>query len=113
MEPTRSAAPRSGPRARGRREPRAVGDLVEAVLDDLAVQGDPVLRAILRGWPDTVGAATAQHCQPAVLRDGVLEVDAESSLWCQELTLRSGPILETLRRAHGRDAPRQLWFRVR
>ncbi len=113
MEPTRPPTPRGRPRARGRREPRVVGDLVDDVLGDLAVRGDSVLRAILRGWPDTVGAATAQHCEPAALRDGVLEVDTDSSLWCQELTLRSGVILESLRRAHGRAAPRQLWFRVR
>lgn len=89
-----------------------MGDLVSAVLDDLAVDSDSVLRSILRAWPDTVGAATAQHCQPAVLRDGVLEVETESSLWCQELNLRSVSILAELRRAHGPEAPRQLWFRI-
>lgn len=98
---------------RGRREPQPVGELVSEVLDDLAVSSNSVLRAILRGWPDTVGAATAQHCQPAALREGVLEVDTDSSLWCQELNLRSASILADLRRAHGREAPRQLWFRVR
>lgn len=113
MEPSHPSSFRGRPRSRGRREPRAVADLVDAVLGDLAVQGDPVLRAILRGWPDTVGAATAQHCEPAALREGVLEVDTDSSLWCQELTLRSAAILDALRRAHGRAAPRQLWFRVR
>lgn len=108
-------AARGGPirGVRGRREPRPVGDLVNAVLDDLAVESDTVLRAILREWPDVVGAATAEHCEPAALRDGVLEVDTDSSLWCQELTLRSGPILAALRRAHGRRAPQQLWFRLR
>ncbi len=99
--------------ARGRREPRVVGDLVNAVLDDLAVESNAVLRAILRGWPDVVGAGSAEHCEPAALRDGVLEVDTDSSLWCQELTLRSASILADLRRAHGHKAPRQLWFRLR
>ncbi len=99
--------------ARGRREPQPVGAVVSSVLDDLGLEADPVLRAILAGWPDTVGAATAEHCQPAALRRGVLEIDAESSLWCQELTLRSEAILEALRAAHGGAAPRELWFRVR
>ena len=104
---------RAGLRGRERREPQPVGDLVSAVLDDLAVESNPVLRAILREWPDVVGAASAQHCEPAALRNGVLEIDTDSSLWCQELTMRSQTILAALRRAHGREAPRQLWCRVR
>ena len=100
-------------RSRGRREPRAIGDLVGAVLDDLALDSNGALRAILREWPDVVGAATAQHCEPAALRDGVLEVEADSNLWCQELNLRSPAILASLRRSHGARAPRELWFRLR
>ncbi len=100
-------------RGRGRREPRPLGELVSGVLDDLAVESNQVLRAILRQWPDVVGVATAQHCEPAALRDGVLEIDTDSSLWCQELTLRSRAILSALRRTHGREAPRSLWCRVR
>ena len=99
--------------ARGRREPQAVGELVNGVLGDLGLESDPVLRAILETWSETVGAATAEHCQPSALRRGVLEIDAESSLWCQELTLRSDAILSALGRIHGEAAPRELWFRVR
>lgn len=99
--------------ARGRREPRPVGEVVSSVLDDLGLESDPVLRTILREWPSVVGEASAEHCRPSALRRGVLEIDADTSLWCQELTLRSDAILESLRQAHGERAPAELWFRVR
>jgi predicted nucleic acid-binding Zn ribbon protein len=42
----------------------------------------------------------------------VLEVEVDSSVWCQELQLRIPEILAALRDGVGDDAPARLWLRL-
>jgi len=60
----------------------------------------------------TTGPEIAAHCRPSLIRDGVLEALVDSSVWCQQLQLRTPEILEALRRVLGDEAPTGLWFHV-
>jgi len=95
---------------KGRPEP--LGALVARVLEDIgAGDGARVLR-IAERWESAVGAEIAAHCRPTGLRGSVLEATVDSSVWCQQLQLRSPEILAALRAALPADAPSELWFRV-
>jgi predicted nucleic acid-binding Zn ribbon protein len=63
-------------------------------------------------WEEAVGPDIARHCRPTGLRGTVLEVSADSSVWCQQLQVQAPPILEALRSTFGDAAPSKLWFRV-
>jgi len=97
---------------RGRREPRPHGALVGAVLDDLGLDRAAAVLRIAERWEQVVGSEVARHCQPTALRGRVLEVTVDTSVWCQQLTLRRREILAGLESALGESAPADLWLRV-
>jgi predicted nucleic acid-binding Zn ribbon protein len=92
--------------------PERVGALVPRVLRDLGLDESARALRIQEGWEGALGAEVAQHCRPSVLRNGSLEVHADSSAWCQTLRLRAPELLDRLARALGADAPESLWFRL-
>jgi predicted nucleic acid-binding Zn ribbon protein len=46
------------------------------------------------------------------MRNGVLEISADSSVWCQHLQMNRPRLLAALREQLGEDAPEDLRFRV-
>lgn len=99
-------------RRRGRREPRLVGDVVGAVLDDLGLEGASAVLRIAERWEAVVGPEIARHCQPERLSGGVLEATVDTSVWCQQLQLQRPAILAALRRELGAEAPTDLRLRL-
>ena len=82
------------------------------MLEELGFDGAARILRIAERWEEAVGPEIARHCQPAALRDGMLEATVDSSAWCQELQLQRREILAALRRVAGDDAPAELWLRV-
>ena len=97
-------------RPRGR--PTSLSDLVPRVLSDLGYERANTLVRLAEGWPAIVGERAAAHSRPSLLRGTVLQVDADSSGWCQQLHLRRAEILAALAREFGGEAPTDLWLRV-
>jgi predicted nucleic acid-binding Zn ribbon protein len=93
-------------------QPEPLGALVARVLEDIGAGDSARVMRIAECWETAVGAEIAAHCRPTVLRGAVLEVTVDSSVWCQQLQLRSPEIIEALRAALPADAPSELWFRV-
>ena len=102
---------RPASRAKGR--PQAVGDLVKQVLSDLGDGATARAVRIAASWRDAVGDEIADHSEPVALRGEVLEVAADSSVWCQQLQLRTPEILAALGDTVGSDAPAEVWLRVK
>jgi len=99
--------------SRGRRsQPTQVRDLLERVLDDLGMEAAARAHRIGQHWEEAVGPEVAAHCQPVGVRNGVLEARVQSSVWAQQLQLRTPEILEALRWVLGDEAPTALRFRV-
>jgi len=64
-------------------------------------------------WLVAVGSEVARHCRPVGVKAGVLHVEVDSSVWCQQLQLRSPEILASLRGVMEEGkAPTELRFRV-
>ena len=99
-------------RARPRGQLETLGSLLPRVLDDLGLEGAQRVLRVVEHWEDAVGSEIARHCRPTALRNGVLEASVDSSVWCQQLQLRTPEILAALRRTLGDDAPSGLWLRV-
>lgn len=100
-------------RSRVRRgEFEAIGPLVTQTLQDLGADGVLRVMRVVECWEEAVGAEVAGHCQPTALRGAVLEASVDSSVWCQQLKLRTPEILSALERVLGDEAPSELWLRV-
>ena len=100
-------------RRRGRRgRPQAVGSLLDGVLGDLGLESARTSFRVGQIWRDAVGPEVARHARPIGLRGQTLEVEVDTSVWCQQLQLRHLDLLAALRRELGDEAPQALHFRV-
>lgn len=97
---------------RRRGEPESLGRLVPRVLEDLGLEDAARIVRVAERWEEAVGAEIARHCQPTALRGGTLEARVDSSVWCQQLRLRSPEILAGLQRVFGAEAPTRLRLHV-
>ena len=98
-------------RRRRESQPVRVGTLIPKVLEELALEGARAGLRVAECWVTVVGADAANHCRPTLVRNGVLEVSADSSSWAQELRFRQPVILEGLRDQLGSEAPTDLRIR--
>jgi len=95
---------------RPKSRPQAVGELVNRVLADLGAGATARAVRIADRWEEAVGREIAGHSQPVAIRGEVLEVSVDTSVWCQQLQLRTPEILAGLRRVVGEDAPSEVWL---
>ena len=86
-------------------QPEPLGPLVSQVLEDIGAGDSARVMRIADHWEEAVGAEIAAHCRPTALRGSVLEVTADSSVWCQQLQLRGPEMIEALRAVLPGDAP--------
>ncbi len=97
---------------RPKRDPSRVRGMVQRVLADLGHSGAGPAFRLFDAWERTLGEA-AEHAEPVDLRAGVLDVAVDSSVWAQQLQLRSPEILRALATELGEEAPTELRFRLR
>jgi len=93
-------------------ELEAIGKLVPRVLHELGFDASARVVRVAERWEEAVGPEIASHSRPVALRADRLEVNVDSSVWCQQLQLRAPQMLAALQRVLGEDAPSNLWFRV-
>lgn len=69
----------------GGRDPRALGSVLDSIVQDMGWSEDLEQARIIEEWPVFVGEATAEHTRVIGIRDGVLEVQCDSTTWATEL----------------------------
>ena len=99
-------------KAQKQREPQAVADVLGGVLAAMNLDLAVPAAAIGDNWEAIVGREIAEHCRPVGIKAGTLHADVDSSVWCQQLQLRSPQILLALKDFLGSAAPTDLRFRV-
>jgi predicted nucleic acid-binding Zn ribbon protein len=67
------------------RDPRGLGNIVDALTQELGWNPQLAQSALLVNWADIVGEETAKHSEPEVITDGVLMVRCASSAWAAQL----------------------------
>ena len=82
------------------------------VLEDLGIGGSARIMQLVSGWEAAVGVDVARHCRPLQFREDLLEVEVDSSVWCQQLKLQEPQLIAALAAALGDVAPTHLRFRV-
>jgi predicted nucleic acid-binding Zn ribbon protein len=81
--------------ARGRRQPRKLGEALTAAVEPMAPA--TLLGAVQSAWAGAVGERVAAEATPVSERDGVVTVACRSAAWAQELDLLAGEIVSKLR----------------
>ena len=80
--------------ARRSPEPEKLGQTLRALIGRFQHVDLDVMPTILARWPDLVGGALADRCQPEVVRAGVLFVRVPTGAFAQKISLESERILE-------------------
>lgn len=97
-----------GQPARGAGKASRTGELLPGVLAGLGLEDSLRAARVLEAWPRAVGERIARFVRVASLRDGVLHLEADSSVWLQEIQLQSRRVRERLAEECGEDWVRDL-----
>ncbi|ONH37862.1 hypothetical protein BL254_01850 [Protofrankia sp. BMG5.30] len=92
-------------------EPVTLGATVQRLLAERGWQDQATDASVLARWEALVGPNISARCHPVSLRDGELELAAESTAWATQLRLLSRQLLATLRTELGPDVVRRIVVR--
>nr|WP_018636654.1 DciA family protein [Parafrankia elaeagni] len=109
--PPRPRLPGIAPPGREWRTPMAFGSAVARLVAERGWQTQATDASVLARWDALVGPDIAAHCTPVSLRDGELELVAESTAWATQLRMLSRQILGILRRELGPHVVRHITVR--
>ena len=75
------------------RDPRGLGDVMDALTAKLGWSSPLAKSELLSSWESIVGSETAEHSTPVGIEDGVLTVRCDSTAWATQLRLMRVQIL--------------------
>lgn len=83
------------------RDPQTLGALTSELAKSRGWSPRVAEGSVFGQWATVVGDQIAEHANPAVLRDGVLTVEAESTAWATQLRLVQAQLLAKIAAAVG------------
>ncbi|ETA03939.1 putative RNA-binding protein containing Zn ribbon [Frankia sp. CcI6] len=109
--PRRPRMPGIAPPGREWREPVGFGTAINRLLAARGWKAQASDANVLARWDAIVGPDIADHCTPVSLRDGDLELVAESTAWATQLRMLSRQLLGILHRELGPHVVRRIVVR--
>ncbi|SQD98645.1 MULTISPECIES: DUF721 domain-containing protein [unclassified Parafrankia] len=109
--PARQRLPGIAAPGREWRTPMNFGSAVARLVAERGWQTRATDASVLARWDVLVGPNIAAHCSPVSLRDGELELVAESTAWATQLRMLSRQILGILRKELGPHVVRRITVR--
>jgi predicted nucleic acid-binding Zn ribbon protein len=80
----------------GGRDPRGIGEVMDALTSKLGWDSSLAKSELLASWESIVGTETAEHSHPVSIDDGVLAVRCDSTAWATQLRLMRVQILNLI-----------------
>lgn len=94
----------------GGRDPRALGDVLNAIASDMGWSIELEQARVIAEWPEFAGEATAEHTTVIGISNGVLQVQCDSTTWATELRRLRAEMLTRLLRDYPDAEIRDLRF---
>lgn len=86
------------------RDPQSLSSAMNRLIDDRGWSTEVSLRVLLGKWAYLVGGVNAAHSTPVGYRDGVLTVQAESTVWATSLRAMAPQLVAKLNASLGDGA---------
>lgn len=80
----------------GDRDPMALGDALEGLIQDRGWSTEVNVHLLLGRWPELVGPAVAEHSKPEAYRERVVVVRTTSTTWAAQLRLMAPQLVAKL-----------------
>ena len=77
-----------------------VGEILPRVLELLGLDNKFEEVKLMRGWAEVVGPVIAQRSRPRMLKDGILFIEVENSVWMQELWFHQKQIVDRIKKEY-------------
>lgn len=78
------------------REPRGLGDVMEALTISLGWDSNLSQAELMENWTALAGEETARHSTPIAIENGTLSVQCESTAWATQLRLMRMEIMKQI-----------------
>ncbi len=96
-----------------RKDARHVGGILDGLITKLEKGAVKKGNAVRMAWRAASGEETAKHTRPVSLKNGVLMVIVENSVWLYKLTLEKMDIMNKFNNVYtGRKKANNIRFRV-
>jgi len=86
--------------------PIGIDRIVRALVGDMGIGPDILLRKLMARWKEIVGATNARNTRPASLEDGILSVAVSSPIWITQARFHKPHFMKNIRESEpeaGRD----------
>lgn len=90
------------------RDPRPMGQAVEALLKRMGWTEAVEVASVTARWREVIGDQIADHCEPLSFEDGILTLRASSTAWATQMTLMQGQIRHRINEEFGRDVVKDI-----
>jgi hypothetical protein len=77
-----------------------VGEILPRVLELLGLDDRFEEVKLMRGWAEVVGPVIAKKSRPRMLKDGILFIEVENSVWMQELWFHQKQIVDRIKKEY-------------
>ena len=84
-------------------KPEAIATVLQSALHSSGLDKKLLRYTFVSKWEEIVGGPLASRSRPEVIRDGVLIVRVNDSVWAQELSFYKQSLLKRLSRYLGKD----------
>ena len=77
-----------------------VGEILPRVLELLGLDNRFEEVRLMQGWAEVVGPVVAKKSRPRMLKNGILFIEVENSVWMQELWFHQKQIIERIQKEY-------------
>ncbi len=95
-----------------KRDPIPVGDVLKALQKTTSLGKQLELAQVWERWGEIAGEALAAHGRPYTVKDGVLHVMADSTVWMHKYAYSKWRIVGRINRLAGRELVSDLFIRL-
>ena len=89
-----------------------IADIIKSVFSHLENEKNCSKEDIEERWKEIAGEAGFKHTRPVTLRNCVLTVRVDSSVWLQEMSMQKRKILKQLKSIFGKDRISEIHFKI-
>ena len=90
----------------------SIGEVIHSVFARLDTNTNPTREDIDLLWKEVVGPDGFRHSRPVSIRNRVLTVRVDNSVWIQELSMKKRSFLKGLKRKLGKDRISEINFKI-
>ena len=90
--------------------PTSIGDILGGLKDTTELGRNLHEARVWEHWPDIVGTKLMHHSQPIRVRDGILTIAVENSVWMHRISYKKQEIIGEIANLLGPDFVNDLFF---